>query len=120
MGKKANRPTSTAPPRAAKRRFSFWFLVPLLLVVGLGAALLAVGWTSEYDALREADSTEPEMVSIPGGTFRMGRDDGPDDEKPAHEVTVGPFQMDATEVTVGQFAQFVKATGYVTVAERTP
>ena len=48
----------------------------------------------------------------------MGRDDGPADEKPAHEVTVGPFQMDATEVTVGQFAAFVKATGYVTVAER--
>ncbi|MBN9118183.1 MAG: formylglycine-generating enzyme family protein [Planctomycetes bacterium] len=58
------------------------------------------------------------MVLVPGGTFWMGRENGPADESPVHEVTVGPFQMDATEVTVGQFAAFVKATGYVTVAER--
>jgi formylglycine-generating enzyme required for sulfatase activity len=88
------------------------------LVVGLVGVVLAIGWTHEDDALREADDTPPEMVSIPGGTFLMGRDDGPEDERPAHEVTVGPFQMDATEVTVGQFAAFVKATGYLTVAER--
>jgi formylglycine-generating enzyme required for sulfatase activity len=61
------------------------------------------------------------MVSIPGGTFWMGREAGPEvpeDETPAHEVTVAPFEMDATEVTVGQYGAFVKATGYVTVAER--
>jgi formylglycine-generating enzyme required for sulfatase activity len=86
----------------------------------LGVALFAIGWTSEYDALREADDTKPEMVPVPGGTFWMGRADGPADEQPPHEVTVASFEMDATEVTVGQFAAFVKATGYVTVAERTP
>src|SRR4030095_12030817 len=99
---------------------SLWFLLPTLLVVGLVVAVFAIGWQREDDALREADSTPPEMVSIPGGTFWMGRDDrdAPADEKPVHQVTVGPFQMDATEVTVGQYAAFVKATGYVTVAER--
>lgn len=95
-----------------------WFAMPAVLIVGLVVALVVIGWQGEDAALREADSAEPEMVSIPGGTFLMGRGDGPDDEKPPHEVTVSPFQMDATEVTVGQFAKFVKATGYVTVAER--
>src|SRR5262245_27542618 len=113
MGKKAKRTAppaaSTATPFAPARRFSFWWLLPVLLVVGLGVAVLAIGWKSEDDALREADDTPPEMVSIPGGTFWMGRDNGPPDESPPHEVTVASFQMDATEVTVGQFAAFVKA-----------
>ena len=107
--------------------FSRWFLaVP---VVGLFGVLVAVGWKSaptgpakpaEYDALLEADDTPPEMVEIPGGTFWMGSDDGPEEERPRHEVTVRGFRMDRTEVTNGQFATFVKATGYVTVAERVP
>lgn len=119
MGKKANRPVAPAPaPPPAARKLSLWWALPALLLVGLVAGLLAIGWKSEYDPLREADPAPPEMVSVPGGTFVMGRDDGPADEAPAHEVTVAPFQMDATEVTVGQFAAFVKATKYVTVAER--
>lgn len=39
-------------------------------------------------------------------------------EKPAHQVTVDGFFIDANEVTNKQFAEFVKATDYVTVAER--
>ena len=70
------------------------------------------------------------MVWIPGGEFSMGCLDprplphgGPDpmaDARPMHRVRVGGFWMDATEVTNAQFAAFVAATGYVTVAERTP
>jgi len=40
------------------------------------------------------------------------------DEAPRHRVRVDGFWMDATEVTNAQFAEFVKTTGYVTVAER--
>ena len=61
----------------------------------------------------------------------MGAQDPPDgddtvgmqattDSRPMHRVYVDGFWMDATEVTNEQFARFVKATGYVTVAERTP
>lgn len=60
------------------------------------------------------------MVWIPGGTFKMGSDNGMADQKPVHNVTVDGFFMDETEVTVAQFAEFVKATNYVTVAERKP
>ena len=42
------------------------------------------------------------------------------DSRPIHRVFVDGFWMDATEVTNEQFARFVKATGYVTDAERTP
>ncbi len=58
------------------------------------------------------------MVLLKGGAFFMGSDDGPNDEQPVHEVVVGAFWMDKTEVTNAQFEAFVKATGYVTVAER--
>jgi formylglycine-generating enzyme required for sulfatase activity len=42
------------------------------------------------------------------------------DARPIHRVRVDGFWMDATEVTNEQFERFVKATGYVTVAETKP
>jgi formylglycine-generating enzyme required for sulfatase activity len=60
------------------------------------------------------------MVWIPGGTFWMGSEEGQSDEKPVHETTVDGFWMDQTEVTNEQFEKFIRATGYITVAERTP
>ena len=42
------------------------------------------------------------------------------DSQPVHRVSMNGFWMDKTEVTNQQFARFVKATGYVTVAEQTP
>ena len=61
-----------------------------------------------------------EMVSIPGGTFRMGdlSGEGDDDEKPVHSVAVSAFKLGKYEVTVGQFRRFVTATEYRTDAER--
>ena len=58
-----------------------------------------------------------EMVKIEGGSFEMGSNSFPD-AQPIHKVTVNTFYMDVHEVTNAQFAAFVKATGYVTVAER--
>jgi len=57
------------------------------------------------------------MVWIPGGRFWMGTDHMPD-AQPVHQVEVSGFWMDRTAVTNEEFAHFVKATGYVTVAER--
>lgn len=42
----------------------------------------------------------------------MGRDDGPDNEKPAHSETVRDFYIDKTEVTNAQYAEFVQVTHY--------
>lgn len=58
------------------------------------------------------------MVRIDGGTFRMGSDEFYPDEQPVHERTIGPYLIDRYAVTNADFARFVDATGYVTVAER--
>lgn len=57
------------------------------------------------------------MVWIAGGSYLMGSDEFPD-SRPVHQVTVNGFYMDAHEVTNAQFALFVAATKYKTVAER--
>jgi sulfatase modifying factor 1 len=58
------------------------------------------------------------LVWMPGGSFVLGRDDAYPEERPPREVTVGGFWIDRTEVTNAEFAAFVAATGYRTVAER--
>ena len=59
------------------------------------------------------------MAWIPGGEFWMGAEEFPD-AQPWHRVSVDGFWMDKTEVTNDQFAKFVKATKYVTLAEKAP
>jgi len=64
-------------------------------------------------------SVQPKMVWIPGGSFKMGTNDPLfPDAQPLHTVTVKGFLMDEHEVTNAEFEAFVKATKYVTVAER--
>ncbi|WP_395244528.1 formylglycine-generating enzyme family protein [Agromyces sp. MMS24-K17] len=58
------------------------------------------------------------MVRLAGGAFRMGSAEYSADETPVHERIVDPFEIDLHPVTNEQFAAFVDATGYVTVAER--
>ncbi|CDQ42546.1 Formylglycine-generating enzyme, required for sulfatase activity, contains SUMF1/FGE domain [Mycolicibacterium neoaurum] len=59
-----------------------------------------------------------ELVSLPGGAYRMGSTAFYPEEAPVHTVTVEPFQIERHPVTNAQFAEFVSATGYLTVAER--
>ncbi|MBI2699157.1 sulfatase-modifying factor 1 [Mycobacterium gordonae] len=59
-----------------------------------------------------------ELVELPGGSFRMGSTSFYPEEAPIHTVTVAPFAMERHPVTNAQFAEFVAATGYVTVAEQ--
>ena len=54
------------------------------------------------------------MIMIPAGTFTMGRNDGPDDERPAHQVTLPTFQIDRLPVTNARFAEFLNARGHST------
>jgi sulfatase modifying factor 1 len=61
-----------------------------------------------------------EAVWVPSGTFMMGEEPRYPDEGPPREVVVAGFWMDSHEVTNDQFAAFVQATGYQTLAERAP
>lgn len=75
-------------------------------------------------------NTPSGMVWISGGEFSMGAQNPPGmddvgmkatlDSRPVHRVYVDGFFMDKTDVTNAQFEKFVKATGYVTVAEQKP
>jgi len=62
----------------------------------------------------------PDMILVPGGTFRMGSDRHYPEEGPVHLVALDPFRIDRTPVTNRQFARFVQATGHVTYAETRP
>jgi sulfatase modifying factor 1 len=61
-----------------------------------------------------------DMVWVDGGRFLMGSDDFYPEERPVHEVELDGFWIDRHPVTNAQFRRFVKATGYVTVAEQAP
>jgi formylglycine-generating enzyme required for sulfatase activity len=98
----------------------------------LATAALSIFFpTIEHTGAPPGDPPEG-MVWIPGGEFSMGAADpmgadrndvgmhATDDSRPVHRAYVDGFWMDRTEVTNRQFAAFVNATRYVTVAERTP
>ncbi len=95
------------------------------------ASPVAFGFSATIPGSTRQPSDAPEgMVWIPGGEFSMGCDIVGEslcgipgvslDAAPIHQVYVDGFWMDATEVTNEQFAKFVEATHYVTVAEKKP
>jgi formylglycine-generating enzyme len=63
------------------------------------------------NGIRLKDRAGIQWVFVKGGTFQMGSNNGEDDEKPVHQVTVSDFYMAKTEVTVAQYRVFCKATG---------
>jgi sulfatase modifying factor 1 len=105
---------------------------PALVVVLLAAAAGGAMWASWRDrapaiaiapaanqcTLAATDAAHPGMVWVAGGAFTMGSDHAFPEEAPATSARVAGFWMDQTEVTNAQFAEFVAATGYLTLAER--
>ena len=75
---------------------------------------------SGEDGVKSAKTVVPaaEMIYFEGGTFLMGSENGLANETPVHKVTVKPFYIDKTPVTVAQFSQFVEVTGFKTEAEK--
>jgi sulfatase modifying factor 1 len=109
--------TTTAP--AAPRDFNH----PFVTIPGNTAALADTGnCSTDLRAGRSGfDACLPSgMVLLPGGEFFMGTDSERafPNERPAHRVTIAPFLLDIHPVTNSEFAEFVVATGYVTIAER--
>lgn len=88
-------------------------LLPLIALVSYAAILPARSLATPPAAAPAG------MIYLSGGEFWMGSDEEFfADAGPVHRVRVGPFFIDATEVTNKDFTSFVTATGYVTVAER--
>lgn len=88
------------------------------------ATCIADGMPSRGDAVTQAEIVSSPigvdnstMVWLPSGSFQMGSNEFPD-AQPIHQVQLDGFWIDEHEVTNAQFAQFVEATGYQTIAER--
>src|ERR1700722_6798752 len=104
---------------AAKAYASSWLKVSSERV--LTPAGFKTAWIPRINDSKPPTPAPEGMTWIPGGQFWMGTaDERMADARPWHGVYVDGYWMDKTEVTNEQFARFVKATGYVTVAERNP
>jgi len=99
-------------------KFAIHLVVVLLALASLGCRQNAVPDASDPGEPKPDYAAPERMAWVPGGTFWMGSDDGPPDERPRHQVKLSGFWMDRYEVTNAEFARFVEATGYVTTAER--
>jgi formylglycine-generating enzyme len=90
------------------------------VALGLWTAVLLPFMLAANGAKAQRPAKAPAgMVWIPGGEFWMGSEEPMfPDARPVHRVSVDGFWMDRATVTNEQFAAFVKATGYVTAAER--
>jgi formylglycine-generating enzyme len=118
-GKKTdgNAPQQDSPPPVVPAKGRFRWRPLYLVIAGLvlaGAALALTPLLTKKDPAG--------MVWIPAGKFMMGEshEESFADARKVHEVELDGFWMDKTEVTNEQFARFVKATGYVTTAEKAP
>ncbi|MFM6990262.1 MAG: formylglycine-generating enzyme family protein [Rhodoferax sp.] len=105
---------------------AWWAMIAIALLSGAAAWLwfgAKTATTSRQEPLhcalpvQAANAPHTGMVWVAGGSFEFGDTTYPE-EQPIQKVTLTGFWMDRTEVTNDEFAQFVKATGYVTVAER--
>ena len=103
--------------------------LPIMLTLAVAAVLGYLvardGGSGMGDApVSQADCRETpehgEMVWIEGGSFTRGATGFYPDEGPPEAIQVGGFWIDRFEVTNARFAEFIAATGYVTVAERHP
>jgi len=76
------------------------------------------GYSGVPEDHASAGKARSDMVWIEGGSFTMGSDEHHPEERAPHEVKLEGFWIDRHEVTNAQFARFVEATGYRTLAER--
>lgn len=65
----------------------------------------------------DIQSVRADLIQIPGGRFKMGRNDGQDLVRPEHEVSVDGFAMDKTEITNAAFYEFMISSNYKPASE---
>ena len=88
---------------------------PILAQIKKMGILLPV--TGRWSKIASPESTH-EMVKVPSGCFQMGSKNGYNNEKPEHKVCLDEYWIGKYEITVGQFREFINATGYQTDAEK--
>lgn len=106
------------------RIFTLGIVILSCIVLGYGAAQWISRSTAEIPKVVLGDGMHGPtgMVWIPGGGFLMGSDSklARANEHPVFRARVDGYWMDQTDITNAQFSTFVRATGYLTTAERKP
>jgi formylglycine-generating enzyme required for sulfatase activity len=86
-------------------RYGKQYRVMVMAFVGLVVLALPSSGQAQQQEITGKDGAP--MLLVPAGEFTMG---GPQGEK-AHRVYLDAYYMDKYEVTVGQYAKFLKASG---------
>lgn len=102
------------------RKYRLYTLCLALIVIVIVLLQLKEVSVFKQSGTHNACGTSPDMVLVEGGSFTMGAGAIYPEETPSLVTTVNSFYMNRYEVTNAEFAEFVGATGYVTVAERQP
>jgi len=99
-----------------------------MIGVALGVLLIAISAyavqsenESKSESKRQIDNCLaqlPDEVKLAGAMALIGSNNAYPEERPARQVQVAGFSIDATEVTNKQFRSFVEATNYLTDAEK--
>ncbi len=84
-------------------------LIVIRAIIVISSLISASGFAQEKSYTQKINGTSLtfEMVSIPGGEFIMGNNEGKEDAKPEHKVIVSPFWMSSHEVSWDLFEPFL-------------
>ena len=102
---------------------SRFFIATFIILMAIVSVVLGFHFFSSHQVIIGDGINGPKgMAWIPGREFLMGCNTrlAKHNEMPAHKIRVDGFWIDQTDITNAQFAIFVKATGYVTTAEKKP
>lgn len=120
-GKKKKETSETVSPKKSNKKK--WIAIALALIA---MAVIGVGYwyfrDKEFISTPQKEPTllipllkptikeEMDLVLVEGGTFNMGSEQGLENEKPVHPVTLDDFWIGKTEVKVKQYRQFCEET----------
>ena len=91
---------------AVARRRWMW---AVLGVAAAAVVVVGVGLVIRSITTPPAPAAPPGMVAVPAGSYLIGSDDD-ERARPAHRIALPSFAIDSTEVTVGAYRRFVRAT----------
>jgi formylglycine-generating enzyme required for sulfatase activity len=112
---KQHRPSESQTPtpstKASHRKIRPLLVGAAILTLGL-IFLVIVTWKLVSGPHGNPQHKNDLMVRVEGGDFLMGRNDGEENERPQHKVTVKSFYIDTYEVTREDYKKFIDATNH--------
>ena len=106
-GQKPQPKSESKPHKETKSKSGLWLMLVVAIVAGV-VTFLSLGGDDAKRSINEAgvvvqtipvNGVDLNMVWVEGGTFKMGSNDGYDDEQPVHDVTLDGYWIAETEVT---------------------